>query len=295
MNEPELFSNVLIRQLTTLRVGGSPLLYVRPRTYGELARALERCRGMGLPVRIMGGGSNLLVDDGVLPFAVVHLCSPGFDWIERLGPTRLRVGAGVRLANLLNYSRRAGLSGVEFLAGIPGTLGGALAGNTGAWNCTIGERVRRAWVLAEDGGPGLIEVDEQTFGYRASALSGRIITEAELELEPGSPERIAEAVNHHAAMKAARHPMASPSAGCIFKNPAPMPAGKLLDLCGLKGRRVGGAEVSPLHANFICNVDRATSRDVAVLIATMWEEVRRRFGLELELEVKRWSLGEKAA
>jgi UDP-N-acetylmuramate dehydrogenase len=281
--------------LTTFHIGGRPLLYLRPRDYAELDHAVALCRLRGLPMRILGGGSNLLVENGILPFGVIHICSPGFNWVQPTGANRLRVGAGVRIRRLLEYCKAEGLGGLEFMAGIPGTLGGALVGNAGAWGCTIGERVRRVWCLDCAGNRTEMPANSIAFGYRSSSLDGTIVTEAELELEPRSPQLVARAAARYAAEKSLRHPTSSRSAGCVFKNPPGDSAGRLLDLCGLKGARIGGAEVSPLHANFICNVANATADDVLELIDLMRRRVRARFGIELELEIKHWASESKVA
>ena len=286
---------VALSRLTTFRIGGPPALYVRPAGYPELGPALERCRGWGLVPRILGGGSKLLVDDGELPFAVIHICSPGFDWIERTGPRTVRAGAGVRLARLLSYCREIGLGGLEFLAGIPGTVGGALAGNAGAWGSSIGERLVRLWSLDQAG--RVLETPAQgvAFGYRTCSLGGAIVTEAELELEPRRPADIAGLMARNVEQKARRQPTDLPNAGCVFKNPPGGSAGKMLEVCGLKGLRVGGAEVSALHANFVCNVAGARTSDVLQLVEIMRESVRKRFEVELELELRLWQAERRVA
>jgi UDP-N-acetylmuramate dehydrogenase len=288
-------SGVQLNRLTTFRIGGCPVLYGAPYDYVELGEMLSDCRERSLPGRIMGGGSNLLVDDGELPFAVIHICAPGFDWIEQSGPASIRAGAGVRLSRLLIHCRNDGLSGLEFLAGIPGTVGGALAGNAGAWGSSIGERLVRAWVLDQDGNKVEKSGSQIGFGYRQASFNGDVIAEAELVLERSTPELVAKLIQHYMTQKAERHPMGSSNAGCVFKNPAGAGAGKLLDRCGLKGRRVGGAEVSRLHANFICNVASASSRDVSELIETMRRAVLENFDVRLEMEIRHWSSNQKAA
>jgi UDP-N-acetylmuramate dehydrogenase len=295
MSDPEEHSFARLKRYTTLRTGGRPLMYARPRGYEGLAAILQCCRERHLPVKVMGGGSNLLADDGDLPFAVIHIRSPGFNWIRRVAPATVRVGAGTVLPRLLAYCRDAGLGGLEFLAGVPGTVGGALAGNAGAWGAAIAERFARAWVLDETGGRVEVAAHAMAFRYRSCDLGRRIITEAELELAPSGPELISQRMACFTARKAQVHPMASASAGCVFKNPPEAPAGKLLDLCGMKGMRIGGAEVSRLHANFICNVAGATSRDILELIAEMHNAVRREYGIDLELEVRHWSSAQEAA
>jgi len=328
---------VSLARLTTFRIGGRPSFYARPQDAGGLRDALRRCREAGLPVRVLGGGSNLLVDDGELPFAVVHICKPGFDRISAgggrpfgrrtgaRGPALLRVGAGVRINALLAWCARRGLGGLEFMAAIPGTVAGALAGNAGAWGRSIGECVVRVWTMDREGREREWRRDEVRFDYRSSSLDGLVITEAELRAEPAPGGEVRNSIERYGAQKALRHPMRARSAGCVFRNPAapaaakwgrltaaalaeakhlqgprlgtPLPwsAGMLIDRCGLKGVRVGGAEVSPVHANFICNVDGASSADVLSLIETVRRAVRDRYGIELELEVKHWARRPPAA
>jgi len=282
-------SNIVpMQRLTSFRIGGRPLFYARPSDYAELRLAIRRCRKRDIPFRILGGGSNVLIDDGSLPFAVIQIRSPGFDWVARTGPHTVRVGAGVRLGRMLSYCRDNALGGLEFLAGIPGTIGGAVVGNAGAWGCAVGERVVRAWTVGECGEARSIPARSMRFGYRCSGLAGLPVTEVELALEPRSPRLIEGLIRRNLERKTARQPTGVLSAGCIFKNPPGAHAGELLDLCGLKGRRIGGAEVSPVHANFICNVGAARAQDVLQLIEIMRQAVRARFKVELELEMNVW-------
>jgi len=285
----QLDRTVELRALTTLRIGGRPVLYERPRDYPSLSSALSRCRRRSLPFRVLGGGSNVLADDGELPFAVIHVCSPGFDWIRRTGPRTLRVGAGVRLGRVLAYCRRAGLGGLEFLAGIPGTVGGSVAGNAGAWGCCVAQRLVSAWTVDPDGVVRRLPADDIGFGYRSSGLSGRVVTEAEFALEPSTPERVERLIRHNLRQKASLQPVRAASAGCVFKNPPGESAGRLLDACGMKRRRVGGATVSEKHANFICNAHGARAGDVLELMRIMRGEVQRRFGISLEPELRLWA------
>jgi len=281
-------SSVRLGQLTTLRMGGAPRRYVRPASERELRQALRACRLEGLAWRVLGGGSNLLVEDGPLPFAVIHVCAPAFSAIERVGPCSVRVGAGAPTARLLSFCKEHALGGLEFLAGIPGTVGGALAGNAGAWGRSIADSLSSVCLVHPDGGTRVLARTELAFGYRTSLLTGCVVTEAAFTLEPRNPRLIALQMGRYARARAKRHPTGQHSAGCIFKNPACAPAGKLLDLCGLKGHAVGSAQISPVHANFIVNNGKATPRQVLQLIEVMKDAVRRRFGVELELEVRHW-------
>jgi UDP-N-acetylmuramate dehydrogenase len=284
-----------LHELTTFRIGGVPVAYFRPSDEGELVQVLADCRTRGLPWRVLGGGSNLLVDEGALPFAVIHICSPGFDTVERSGACHMRVGSGVTTSKLLSCCKEEGLGGLEFLAGLPGTVGGALAGNAGAWGGQISSRLTRVRAVWPDGQGRLLPRSELRFGYRKSPLTGLVVTEAEFQLEPRNREMVALQMACYVRERAQRHPVGLPSAGCVFKNPPGQSAGRLLDLCGLKGRRAGDAEVSDLHANFIVNRGAATAEQVLSLVRIMREAVRRAYGIGLELEVRRWPARARAA
>lgn len=281
-------------QLTSLRVGGTPLCYFHPRDKAELLDALAECRRTGLPWRVLGGGTNLLVDEGVLPYAVIHVAAPGFSSIERI-PEGVRVGAGTPTAEVLGYCRREGLGGLEFLAALPGTVGGAVVGNAGAWGREICQQVRSVWTVCPEGREVLMHPSNLSFSYRCSNLEGAVVTQVELELQPRDAELVALQTSEYARRRMGRHPMSEPSAGCVFKNPPGASAGKLLDMCGFKGARVGGAQVSDCHANFVLNTGNATARDILTLIRLMRNEVLRRFGIELELEVRHWPSHSKVA
>jgi UDP-N-acetylmuramate dehydrogenase len=290
-----LAPNVQLRDLTTLGVGGAPARYFHPRAEDELARALRHCARRGLPWRVLGGGSNLLVDDGPLPFAVIHVHAPGFDWVELDDGGAVRAGAGTATARLLARCRRGGLGGLEFLAGLPGTLGGAAIGNAGAWGSEIADVLTALTLMRPDGTSRRIPRSELHCSYRGIELGGGVVTAVELALQPRSPELVAARMARHARQRAVRHPLAERSAGCVFKNPPSQAAGRLLDLCGLKGRAAGGAQVSARHANFIVNRGGAAAADVLRLIEQMKAAVRREFGIELELEVQHWAERPRAA
>ncbi len=285
---------IQLRQLTSLRVGGTPLCYYHPMNGAELTEALAECRRQELPWRVLGGGTNLLVDEGVLPYAVIHIAAPGFSSIERTD-AGLRVGAGTPTAEMLSCCRREGLGGLEFLAALPGTVGGAVAGNAGAWGQEICGKLVRAWAVDREGRELPMHRSSLSFSYRCANLRGGVVTAVELELEPRNAELVAMQMGEYARRRLGRHPMAAPSAGCVFKNPPGASAGKLLDMCGMKGARVGGAQVSTCHANFIVNNGTATAHDIMSLIRLMRERVRRRFGIELELEVRHWASRSRVA
>jgi UDP-N-acetylmuramate dehydrogenase len=276
-----------LRELTTLRTGGRAEAYFRPADTAELCRVLKSCAERDMPWRVLGGGSNLLVDDGVLPGALIHIHAPGFAGIERTDGG-LRVGAGVPVARMLARCRRDGLAGLEFLAGLPGTLGGALAGNAGAWGSCVGEHVSKVSVVTSEGRCRSLAAHELNMSYRHSGLRDMVITSAELAVEPQEPALVAARMRDYLQRRRGRHPLGAASAGCIFKNPPNGAAGKMLDESGMKGACVGDAAVSETHANFIINRGRASAADVLALIRRMRRAVRDRFGVELELEVQHW-------
>jgi len=284
-----------LRRFTTMRTGGTPARYYRPGDTEQLRAALDECRRLDLPRRVLGGGSNLLVDDGPLPHAVIHIHAPGFGALKRTGKCTVRAGAGVPVAQLLRYCRRAGLGGMEFLSCLPGTVGGAVAGNAGAWGEDIFDPLVRLWATSGEGDELELDPAELAHSYRRCDLDGAVVTAAEFELEPRHPELIGRRMAKFAHRRTRRHPPGLPSAGCIFKNPPGAPAGKLLDLCRMKGQRIGGAVVSERHANFIVNADDAAARDVLELVERMRQAVRRRFGIELELEVQHWGALDRVA
>jgi UDP-N-acetylmuramate dehydrogenase len=288
-------AHVQLGQLTTLRMGGTPLRYYRPDSIAPLRSAFAECRRAGIPWRVLGGGSNVLAEEGALPYAVIHVHAPGFDRLRRTAPGVVRAGAGVVTAALLARCRDWGLGGLEFLAGIPGTAGGALAGNAGAWGRDIADAVRRLWMLRPDGRMDVLPRRRLRPSYRRLETGPGVIVEAEFLLEPRSADLIARQMAGYASERRARHPLGQSSAGCVFKNPPGASAGRLLQLCGLKGARVGRAEVSRQHANFIVNRGRADAADVLALIEMMRDAVRDRFGVELELEVKHWPARAEAA
>jgi UDP-N-acetylmuramate dehydrogenase len=284
-----------LQTLTTFRIGGTPRRYFEPRNVRELREAMAACVQSGTPWQVMGGGSNLLVEDGPLPFAVIRIHAPGFGSLEPASPTSVRAGAGVPVARLLRTCSRRGLAGLEFLAGLPGTVGGAVAGNAGAWGQSITERVSAVSLLDPDGSVRSATAADLGAGYRHADLGGGVITSVWFALEPSDPKAIRLRMQQHMEQRLGRHPLREFSAGCIFRNPPGLSAGLLIDQCGLKGYRIGGAQVSDLHANFILNRGGAAAADVLALIQQVREAVRREHGVELELEVRHWAARSRVA
>ncbi|MFO7942528.1 MAG: UDP-N-acetylmuramate dehydrogenase [Bacillota bacterium] len=286
---------------TTFRVGGPAQIMLRPRDGDEAERVMGWAAERDIRLLCLGKGSNLLVDDrGVR--GLVLATSPALDEIRCDGEpgatVSIRVGAGTPMAKLGGFCVREGLSGLEPLAGIPGSVGGAVAMNAGVNNYSVGNLVRS--VRAFDPARRLtreIAVKDCGFTYRRSIFlraGGPFILSARMEFGRGDRCKISEAMRERLEYRRRRHPWRERSAGSIFRNPAGTHAGKLIEAAGLKGRRIGGAMVSRVHANFIVNVGGATSSDIRRLIEEIRDAVLTRFGTELELELRIWSPEDEA-
>ncbi len=284
----QLKNNTALNKLTTFNMGGEPKFYSRPENYDQLFDALSVCKNTNLPIKVLGGGSNLVVDDYELDFAVIHIRKPAFDWIRIGENNTITVGGGVPLRNLLRFCKHQGHGGAEFLAGIPGTIGGAVVGNAGAWGAAMDEIIKSVTIVDENVEKHFLKKEDIHFSYRHCSLSNVIVTEAELKLQPRTPELVDELIKQNLQRKKNVQPTSKPNAGCIFKNPGNISAGKLLDICGFRGFQIGGAKVSDVHANFICNYNSASATDVFQIIEKMKKTVYKRFGINLELEVKLW-------
>jgi UDP-N-acetylenolpyruvoylglucosamine reductase len=270
---------------TTLRVGGPADVFVEPAEERDLAAVLRFCGAQGVKFFILGRGSNLLVRDGGFRGVVICLAQPEFRRI-RMDGFRLHCGAGARLKNVAVEARRSGLSGLEFLEGIPGSVGGALRMNAGAMGGATFDLVESVRVMAYDGAVRELPPGEMAVAYRGCAtLKAMVAVGAVLRGRPDSAESIAQRMSAFSQKRWSSQP-AAPSAGCMFKNPAAMPAGKLIDELGLKGSRVGGARVSQEHGNFLVNDGNATAADVLGLIEFLQARVRTERGIELHPEVE---------
>jgi UDP-N-acetylenolpyruvoylglucosamine reductase len=270
---------------TTLRVGGPAEVYVEPATEADLATIMRFCGETGVKFFILGRGSNLLVRDGGLRGVVICLSLPEFSRIEIDGE-RLRCGAGARLKDVAIAARRHGLCGLEFLEGIPGGIGGALRMNAGAMGSATFEIVESVRVMDFDGGVRELSPAEMSVAYRGCAtLKDHVALGAVLRGRPDSLESIAQRMSAFSQKRWSSQP-AAPSAGCLFKNPPTIPAGKLIDELGLKGARVGGARISQEHGNFLVNDGNATAADVLELIGILQTRAKAERGIELHTEVE---------
>ena len=270
---------------TTLRVGGPADVYVEPAGEADLAGLLKFCGQRGVKFFILGRGSNLLVRDGGFRGVVICLAQPEFSRIE-LDGGRLRCGAGARLKNVAVEARRHGLCGLEFLEGIPGSIGGALRMNAGAMGGATFDLVESVRVMDFDGAVRELLPREMAVAYRGCAtLKTLVALGAVLLGRPDSVESIAQRMSAYSQKRWSSQP-AAPSAGCMFKNPPSIPAGRLIDELGLKGARVGGARISQEHGNFLVNDGDATAADVLELISRLQARAKAERGIELQTEVE---------
>jgi UDP-N-acetylenolpyruvoylglucosamine reductase len=276
----------LLAPKTTLRVGGAARLYAEPAGIDDLRALLRAAHARKLPVRLLGRGSNLLVPDEGVEALVISLRQPAWETFEPLSEGRVRVGAGLRLKNLCGLAVKAGLAGFEFLEGIPGNVGGALRMNAGAMGGWMFDVVESVDVMTFAGESRTLRREEMHVDYRHCAELHDAIALGAI-LRPASTSEAASIARQIDVYKDKRQKSQprEPSAGCIFKNPSGDSAGRLIDVTGLKGERVGDAEVSPVHANFIVNRGRATSDDVIALVRRVRARVEAAQGVRLEPEV----------
>ena len=284
--ELELLHDEPMSRHTTFRVGGPARLMALPKNRQEVLAAVRLARSLEVEPLFVGNGSNLLVDDGGLDAFVIQTV-PGLSWCRTEG-TQLEAGCGVLLSALAAEAARHGLTGLEFAQGIPGSLGGGLTMNAGAYGGELCQVVRSVRVLERDGSVAQVPAEECRFGYRRSAFSdgGRLVLSARLELAEGDPAAIRGQMAELMARRREKQPLDLPSAGSTFKRPPGHYAAALIDQCGLKGLSIGGAQVSPKHAGFIVNTGGATCRDILDLMDAVRERVYRATGVELEPEVR---------
>lgn len=282
----EVYKDFKLAKVTSFKIGGKANLYATPRTIDELFNLIEQAEESCVKYKIIGNGTNLVFsDDG---FDGLVISTKKLNELERFGERSFLVGAGAMLSSLTIRALNEGLSGLEFAVGIPGTLGGAIVMNAGANGGDISSVIKSVTVL-ENGGIRVLEKEKLEFGYRSSYFLSHptsIILFAEIELTSfNSKEIIEQRMKQNLEKRLLTQPR-EPSAGCVFKKVGDKSAGQLIEEAGLKGFKVGGAEVSSVHANFIVNTGTATTKDVLKLIKTIKTEVYKKFGVELELEVE---------
>ncbi len=284
----ELRAEAPLAPLTTWRIGGPAELLAAPVDRDDLRLAIDWSMRASVPWRILGNGSNLLVrDEGVT--GLVLRVRRALDEV-RVDPPTIVAGAGALFPAVANLAAAEGLAGLEFGAGIPGTIGGAIVMNAGWHEHEVGPSVREVEWLDPSGGEQVSSRSECAFGYRQSAFrsAGRVVLGATFELAADDTRAIRQRLATFAASRKEQQPTDWPSCGSVFLKPPGDFAGRLIDQAGLKGLRVGDAEVSPRHANFFVNRGRATAADVLALVERVEAEVFERFGVRLEREFELW-------
>jgi UDP-N-acetylmuramate dehydrogenase len=282
---------VPMSEITSFRIGGPADLVLFPRDQQDLQIVMALFRDRCMPVLLLGNGTNLLVADNGIREPLINL-SHGCQEISKRG-AKVIAGAGVGLPQLLNFCATHALTGLEALAGIPGTVGGGIRMNAGSWGMEIGDHISSLLVMDHAGETRQVTREQVAFGYRGISLPfDGIILQGEFSLRKGKRDEIQMQTAEFLRKKKETQPLAQPSAGSIFKNPPDMPAGRLIEEVGLKGTRRGDAMISPLHANFIVNMGAAQAQDVLALIELVRKRVyqEKRIGLELEVLI----IGEQA-
>ena len=282
----ELRADEPMAKHTTFRIGGPAALMALPGTQAEAEAAVWAARELDVEPFFLGNGSNLLVSDSGYPGFLIKPAGE-FAQIREAGRA-LEAGSAVLLSRLSGRALERGLAGLEFASGIPGSVGGAIAMNAGAYGGEIAQVLEEVDFLDEEGEPRTLPASECEFGYRHSVFSDRrcLILRGRFRLEQGDPEAIRARVDELTAQRKAKQPLEYPSAGSMFKRPPGHFAAALIDQCGLKGFSVGGAQVSEKHAGFVVNRGGASCADVLELVDRVRERVLTRTGVELEMEVK---------
>ena len=286
LGSDNVYRNEPMKKHTTFRIGGPADYYLCPHSAKEIQKVVEICREEKIPYFILGNGSNLLVSDKGYRGAVIQLWKNVSD--IRVDGCLIEAKAGASLAKIAAQALEEGLTGMEFAAGIPGTLGGAVVMNAGAYGGEMKDILKEALVMDEEGKIFTLEKENLKLGYRTSIVKekGYIVLAATLELKPGNREEIRKLMEDLKQRRAEKQPLDMPSAGSTFKRPEGYFAGKLIMDAGLRGFSVGGAQISEKHCGFVVNTGGASASDVLNLIREVQKRVRENSGVELETEVK---------
>lgn len=272
---------------TTMKIGGPADILIEPSSIENLKKSIDVIKNSGLKWTVIGRGSNLLVSDKGIEGAVIKL-GPGLDELEIEG-NRVTAGGGMSLVNFAITISRKGLSGLEFAGGIPGSIGGAVYMNAGAHGSDVSKILEKAYVLFEDGTLEWLTNEEMKFSYRTSVLQKErpgIVVAAVFQLKEGNKEEIVAELQKNKDYRKETQPYNYPSCGSVFRNPLPNYAGNLIEKSGLKGHRIGGAQISELHGNFIVNTGNAKAEDVLGLIQHVKDTVLDLHGVKMETEVE---------
>ncbi|MEK6790273.1 MAG: UDP-N-acetylmuramate dehydrogenase [Deltaproteobacteria bacterium] len=278
--------NVPMSEYTSLRIGGPADVMAFPQDDADLKNLITFAEDKNFPYQILGNGTNLLVRDGGVRGVVINMCE-GFKEILWQDDMRVVAGAGMTLVALLNELRDYGASGLEFAVNIPGTVGGAIVMNAGAYGAEIQDVCEAIELIGKKGKLTLVKKEDAGFGYRKSALpKGAVVIRARLKFEKKDVEEIRKKIDEYRAKRRAAMAVHLPNAGSIFKNPEGHIAGRLIEEAGLKGERIGDAEVSEAHGNYIVNRGNALAKDVLALMALIRDRIYGTRGIVLEPEIK---------
>lgn len=278
-----------MRNHTTFRVGGPAGWYAAPDGEEELAEVIRLCRSRNVPFRILGNGSNLLVSDRGVEGVVIAM-EENWNYGKMTDTAVMTAGSGMLLSKAASLALKENLTGLEAACGIPGTLGGAVVMNAGAYGFEMKDVLSRVRVMDPMGNVITLDAGDLELGYRTSCVEkkGYVVLEAELALKPGNREQIRARMDELAAKRREKQPLEYPSAGSTFKRPDGHFAGQLIEQAGLRGFRLGGAQVSEKHCGFVINRGEATAEDLICLCRRVQQAVKETSGVDLEMEVRRW-------
>lgn len=282
-----ILTNEPLANHTTMKIGGPADLFIEPSSIENSEKVMKVIREHQLAWTVIGRGSNLLVSDKGIAGAVIKL-GKGLDQLE-IHDTEVRVGAGFSLVTLAVQISKKGLAGLEFASGIPGSVGGAVYMNAGAHGSDMSEVLEKVHVLFDDGTLAWLTKEEMEFSYRTSVLQKKrpgIVLEAIFQLKAGNREEIVAKMQANKNYRKETQPYNLPCAGSIFRNPLPQYAGQLVQEAGLKGYSVGGAQISPMHGNFIVNTGNGKAEDVLALIQHVKGTIYQQYGINIETEVE---------
>lgn len=284
--QEDIYTNEPMSKHTTFKIGGTADIFVKLRNTEQIEKLLNLCKNKNVPIKIIGNGSNILVKDNGIRGVVAKICTNSYDFLDE---KTIRVDAGMLNSKVSRILLENSLTGFEFASGIPGTIGGAVKMNAGAYGSQMSDVVTKTkYIDLENMQIKEITKEEQKFGYRKSIFSTtrRVIIDTTLKLEKADKEHIQEKINQNNESRRTKQPIDKPSAGSTFKRGKDFITAQLIDECGLKGYTIGGAQVSTKHAGFVVNVGNATASDVIELMELIKKRVQEKFNKDIDLEIE---------
>lgn len=284
LNIPNLEENKPLAPYTTMKVGGPARWFVEAKTTEEIIHAVQEAVAKNIPYEILGGGSNVLVADQGFHGLIIRTKNSGYEFKESV----LIAEAGATLMTLVMQAVKRGLAGLEWGAGIPGTLGGAVRGNAGSMGSDMAASIQEVEIITRQGKKKTLSKEDCHFSYRMSRMKKNkdTVLRARMQLSFGNTEKLQKTVKEHLSKKNKSQDLKHPSSGCMFTNPLPEHAGKIIDDAGMKGFQIGGAKVSEAHGNFLINTGNATAEDIVMLISAVKQKIRDTHNIELIEEVQ---------